>query len=165
MKNKLFLALILLVSTTIYGQSTDSLPPYLQFKTIPPLKIRLMDSATWFTKANLSPKKPTWIIYFSPDCGHCQLVTEEIISNISALQKVQIVMVASRPFEDVKNFYDHYVIRKFPNITLGVDPSRLIVNFYRVDHTPFSALYDKKVNLVKAFKDAPTIDQIVSLSK
>jgi thiol-disulfide isomerase/thioredoxin len=165
MKYKLLVVLTLLICGTVQSQSSDTLPPYLQFKIIPPFKIQLMDSTTWFTKGALSSKKPTWIIYFSPDCGHCQLETEEIISNIKALQKVQIVMVASRPFPDVKNFYDHYLLQRFPNIILGVDQSRLVVNYYRVEYTPFSALYDKRGKLIKAFKDAPKIEEVISLVK
>lgn len=124
-----------------------------------------MDSTTWFTKADLSSKKSTWIIYFSPDCGHCQLETEEIISNMKQLEKVQIVMIASRPYIDVKNFYDHYLLRRFSNITMGIDPVRLVVNFYKVDYTPFSALYDKRGRLIKAFKDAPKVEEIARLAK
>jgi cytochrome oxidase Cu insertion factor (SCO1/SenC/PrrC family) len=164
MKNIVILFFSLLFTGAAFSQGKDTLAPYQQFPTIPPFKIQLMDSTTWITKADLQ-KKPTWIIYFSPDCGHCQTETEEIISNIKQLEKVQIVMVASRPYTDVKNFYDHYLLRRFPNITMGIDPVRLLVNFYKVDYTPFSALYDKKGRLIKAFKDAPKIEEIVRLAK
>src|SRR5687768_17469925 len=146
---KIFLAAVVMMFFTVDAISqTDTLPPYKQFPTIPPFRIQLPDSS-WYTKAALSNKKPTWVIYFSPDCGHCQQETEEIISNINSLRNIQIVMVASRPFEDVKNFYDHFMIRRFPNIKMGIDPVRMVTNFYKVEHTPFSAFYDKKGNLVK----------------
>src|ERR1044072_5869450 len=130
MKNILIFFTIFL-SVSVLAQDKDSLAPSRQFKTIPQFKILLMDSTTWFTKAGLSSKKPTWIIYFSPDCGHCQIETEEIISNIKSLQNVQILLVTSRPFEDVKAFYDHYLLKRFPNITVGIDPARMFVSFYQ----------------------------------
>src|SRR5689334_2826097 len=99
MKNILMILLIVLFSGNVMAQENGGVAPYRQFATIPQFKILLMDSTTWFTKAGLSSKKPTWIIYFSPDCGHCQIETEEIISNIKSLQNIQILLVTSRPFE------------------------------------------------------------------
>ena len=163
MKKCLTVFILLFISATSFAQ-TDTLAPYQQFPFIPPFKIQMPDSS-WFNKSALSDKKPTWVIYFSPDCGHCQMETEEIISNIKSLKNVQIVMIASRPFEDVKNFYEHFMIRRFPNIKMGVDAARMVTNFYKVEHTPFSAFYDKKGNLVKAFKNAPEITEIISLAK
>jgi thiol-disulfide isomerase/thioredoxin len=163
MKKLAILLILITVGIKSYSQN-DTLAPYQQFPFIPPFKIQLMDSS-WFSKISLSNKKPTWVIYFSPDCGHCIMETEEILSNIKSLQNLQIIMIASRPFEDVKNFYDHFMIRRFSNIKMGVDPARMITNFYKVQHTPFSALYDKKGDLVKAFKDAPEISEIITLSK
>jgi thiol-disulfide isomerase/thioredoxin len=160
---KLIILIFLMIATGKAFAQTDTLAPYQQFPFIPPFKIQLMDS-TWFSKSALSEKKPTWVIYFSPDCGHCQQETEEIISNIKSLKNLQIVMIASRPFEDVKNFYEHFMIRRFPNIKMGVDPARMVTNFYKVEHTPFSALYNKKGDLIKAFKDAPHISEIIKLS-
>jgi thiol-disulfide isomerase/thioredoxin len=163
MKNNFLLLVLLLITTTVFSQTSDTTSK--KIKTIPPFRVQLMDSTTWFSRSNLSPKKPTWIIYFSPDCGHCQMETEEIISNIKSLEKVQILMVTSRPFQDVKNFYDRYLLKRFPSIKMAVDPSRLIVNYYNVEYTPYSALYDKKGKLIKAFKDAPKVEEIVSLIK
>lgn len=74
-------------------------------------------------------------------------------------------MIASRPFEDVKHFHDHFMMKRYSNIKVGIDPTRMITNFYKVQHTPFSALYDRKGELIKAFKDAPTIDEIVRLAR
>jgi hypothetical protein len=74
-------------------------------------------------------------------------------------------MVASRPFEDVKNFYDYYMIRRYPNIKMGIDAARLVTNFYKVERTPFSALYNKKGDLIKAFKDAPELSEVINLIK
>ena len=47
---------------------------------IPPFKILRPDS-TYFTPANLEKNKPVMIIYFSPDCSHCQ-------KDIPALKKI-----------------------------------------------------------------------------
>ncbi|HEX8331656.1 MAG TPA: redoxin family protein [Segetibacter sp.] len=163
MKNFILFFILMIVAGKSFSQ-TDTLAPFQQFPFIPPFKIQLTDS-TWFSKSALSNKKPTWVIYFSPDCGHCQQETEEILSNIKSLKNLQIVMIASRPFEDVKNFYDYYLIRRYPNIKMGIDAARMVTNFYKVERTPFSALYDKKGDLIKAFKVAPELSEIIALAK
>lgn len=165
MRNILLILFLAFFSRNAIAQENDSLAPYRQFTNIPQFKILLMDSTTWFTKAGLSSKKPTWIIYFSPDCGHCQIETEEIISNINSLRNIQILLVTSRPFEDVKAFYDHYLLKRFSNIIVGIDPARMFVNFYQVQTTPFSALYSKKGRLLKEYRSGASIPELISLAR
>src|SRR3954453_12575181 len=121
-------ALLLLVFITINSQAQtstatakqDTLAAYQKTPFIPSFKIQMPDSS-WFSKADLQPNKPTLILYFSPDCGHCQLETESLLSKMKEFNDMQIVMITSRPFEDMVNFADHYMIKRFPAITIGTD--------------------------------------------
>lgn len=140
----------------------DTLAPYQKNPTIPAFNILLSDS-TWFSKQKLQPKKPTLILYFNPDCGHCQLETEEVLSKMKELNKLQIVMITSRPYEDMHNFADHYKISRFPAIKIGSDPSRMVTRFYAVKFTPFSALYDRKGKLVKVYDKGIDMPELVSM--
>lgn len=171
MRPILILVTALLVSFSIKAQTTkatvppsDSLAPYQKNKTIPPFKIQAPDSS-WFSKASLQPGKPTLLLYFSPDCGHCQLETEEVLSKMKDLNNLQIVMVTSRSFEDMAKFADHYKINRFPSIKIGTDPSRMVTQFYAVKFTPFSALYDKKGQLVKVYESGIDMPELINLSK
>jgi len=141
---------------------TDTLPAYRQIPYLPPFKIQLADSS-WFSKANLAAKKPVLILYFSPDCGHCQLETEEMISRMKDLKNLQVVMITSKPYADMAFFANHYKLRRFPSVKIGSDLQRLITNFYNVKFTPFSALYDKKGKLVKVYEDGINWKELVSL--
>lgn len=149
-------------NTGTVGQ--DTIAPYQKTPYIPAFKIQMPDGS-WFNKTDLQPKKPTLILYFSPDCGHCQLETEEILSNIKKFNTLQIVMVTSRPFEDMANFAEHYKLKRFPAIKIGADTSRLVTRFYDVKFTPFSALYDKKGMLVKVYEKGIDMEELVSLVK
>lgn len=144
--------------------ATDTLAPYQKTPYIPSFKIQLPDSS-WFTKADIKSKKPTLILYFSPDCGHCQLETEELLSKMKDLGNLQIVMITSRPFEDMVNFADHYKIKRFPAIKIGADPARFVTRFYDVKFTPFSALYNKKGTLVKVYEKGIDMEELANLSK
>ena len=103
------------------------------------------------------------ILYFSPDCGHCQLETDELLGNIKQLENLQIVMVTSRPFEDLVKFSRHYKIQKFPTIVIGRDPAYYITKFYNVQFTPFSALYGKDGRLEKVYKKGIDMDELKKL--
>lgn len=142
----------------------DTLAPYQKNPYIPSFTIQMPDK-TWFTKNNLQPKRPTLILYFSPDCGHCQIETEELLSKMKEFKNLQIVMVTSRPFEDMANFAEHYMIKRFPAIKIGTDPARLVTRFYDVKFTPFSAFYDKKGKLVKVYEKGINMEELVSLVK
>src|SRR4051812_6931702 len=85
----------------------DTLAPYQKTPDIPAFTIHLPDSSL-FKKENLQKQKWTLILYFSPDCGHCQMETEELLSKMKELNNLQIIMITSRPFEDMVRFADHY---------------------------------------------------------
>lgn len=166
----LLLVLIFFCNCAIIAQrdssvtTIDTLAPYLKNPHIPTFSIRQPDS-TWFNNTNLNLKKPVLILYFSPDCGHCQLETEEIISKIKDLSNLQIIMVTSRPFEDMARFAEYYKIKRFPTIKIGNDPSRKISRFYDVKFTPFSALYDKKGKLIKAYEQEINMEELIGFVK
>jgi peroxiredoxin len=141
---------------------TDSLTSYQKVPYIPPFKIQLLDSS-WYSKANLPAKKQVLILYFSPDCGHCQLETEEVISRMNDLRSLQIVMITSKPYQEMAEFADHYKINRFSTIKMGSDPQRFVTNFYNVKFTPFSALYDKKGKLIKAYEEGIDWKELISL--
>src|SRR4051794_2932144 len=145
---KFIRSLVVLISILLFSVSTnaqnragttvsDSTPAYLKNPAIPAFSIQMPDSS-WFRKGNLISKRPTLILYFSPDCGHCQLETEEVLSKMKDLNNLQIVMITSRSFTDMANFAEHYKISRFPTIKIGVDPARMVTQFYDVKFTPFS---------------------------
>lgn len=144
--------------------ASDTLAPYKKDPAIPPFSIQRPDSS-WFRKANLQSKRPTLILYFSPDCGHCQQETEEVIRKIKDLSNLQIVMITSRPFADMANFAEHYKLNRFPSIKIGTDPARFVTRFYDVKFTPFSALYNKQGKLVKVYEKGIDMTELVSLVK
>jgi cytochrome oxidase Cu insertion factor (SCO1/SenC/PrrC family) len=164
------LLLLLLFSCSLNAQTntvsteSDSSAAYRKNPTIPAFSIQTPDSS-WFRKANLRSGKPTLILYFSPDCGHCQLETEEVLSKMRELSNLQIVMITSRPFTDMVNFAEKYKINRFSSIKIGTDPSRMVTQFYDVKFTPFSAVYNSNGKLVKVYEKGIDMPELISLVK
>ena len=161
MKNLILLLGTVILSLNAFGQ-TDTIPPYLSDPTIPSFTIQRADSS-WITKKDLA-KRPTLILYFSPDCGHCQLETEELITKLKSLGDLQIVMITSRSVAEMKEFSDRYLLQKFPSIKVGSDPNRFVTHFYKVKFTPFSALYNKKGKLIKVYEDGLDFEELATLA-
>lgn len=149
---KIFIAIALIVSFQQADAQTDSLPIYKRYPVIPVFNIMIAPDSTKFTKDDLKRKKPTIIMLFSPDCSHCQFATKELLEKMDLFKKVQIIMVSSLDFSNIKKFYDEYKIADYPNITMGRDGTYMLGTFYKIHTFPTIFLYNKKGKFVQSFE-------------
>ncbi len=138
-------------------------------KNIPPYKILNTDSV-YVTPANLKKNIPVMIMYFAPDCPHCQHVTSELIKHIKEFGNTQIIMISfvdpTRQFKALTKFAKDYQLKKYPNITVGTEGyTYLVQRFYQVRTTPYEAVYDKKHKLVETFAKIPEMKDLVKAVK
>jgi len=84
--------LIVMVAFINAKAQKDTLPPYKQVPFIPPFTIQLTDSSN-FSKKDLPKKTPVVIIYFNPECGHCQDEAKELAKNMDKFKKIFFLMV------------------------------------------------------------------------
>jgi thiol-disulfide isomerase/thioredoxin len=143
------------------AQADSTAPPYTRFPNLPPFKILLTDSTTYFTKDDLAKKKPVIFMLFSPDCEHCQHETEDIISSMSFLEKTQILMVTTMPFDKMVAFESKYDLKRFKNIIVGRDVGYYFPVFFDVRNLPFMAFYNKKHSLISVYRGAMPIDRLI----
>ncbi|TSJ43128.1 redoxin domain-containing protein [Mucilaginibacter corticis] len=134
---------------------------------IPPYKILKTDS-TWATPANLKHRR-TLLIYFSPDCPHCQHLTNEMKKVMKQFGDTQILMITwsnNYDIRAIKAFVKDYGLAKYPNITIGTEGyTYLVQKYFKIETTPYIAVYDSKSQLVQSFRKAPDIDDIVKAVK
>lgn len=137
-------------------------PPFKRFPTLPPFHLLKLDSATYLTKEDVKKNRRTIIMYFSPDCDHCKHQTESILADFSKFKDIEIIMATYQPFEELKNFNEHYRMAEHPNIKMGRDEKFFLPPFYKIRNLPYLALYDKKGNLITTFEGAQKIDTILA---
>ncbi len=128
----------------------------------------LSDGVTYYNASNVQQGKPLMIVYFDPECEHCQHFTADLIKNISKFNNVQIVMICDAPgIPPLKKFTDRFGLSKYQNIKAGTEGLyHSTMNFYHVDITPFTALYNTKGELISYYRNVPKIhDLVVQLSK
>jgi thiol-disulfide isomerase/thioredoxin len=154
--------LLLLTTLPIIGFSQennyDTIAPYLKTKTIPDSK-----DSVWVSNSTLPKNKPVVFIYFSPECSHCELETEEIKKHMDSLKNATFVFVSYHPIEKIKAFYNKYDLGKYSNVMMGRDLKYFIPSFFRVEFTPFVAVYTPQGNFLKAYKQGADMTELIGL--
>ena len=121
-------------------------------QTFPDFKIRLTNGKV-VSSSQVSLNKPTVIIVFSPDCGHCQVLIDGIFKNINSFKKASIILATFVQEKDIIAFEKKYQTVKYPNITVGTDtPVFFLQKYYQLTATPFTVLYDKNRKLIVSYK-------------
>lgn len=144
---------------------SDTLPLYLKNKKLPPFEL-LTDvvkgkDSIWFRYSDLSPKKPTVIIYFSPECSHCHHEMKELLKRKDSIANATFVLASFHPLDSIKKFSKKYSLDKMPNFNVGRDEKYYIPIFFKVKFTPFIAVYDKKGNYDTSFEGTINMPELL----
>lgn len=146
-----------LLSTTILQAQANKLPPFKMMQV----------NGKVFRAQNLPLGKPIVIIYFSPECDHCEKMMKELLKKEASFKKASVAMITYLPVSNVAKFVQQYGLNKYSNIYIGTEGGTFFVrNYYKIEHMPFIALHDKDGSLVKEYrKEGPLTDLINQLNK
>jgi len=163
-----FLSLIIIAGCSQAQTTSPEKLPAPNIDKIPAFRLLTKDS-TYITNANLKKDKPVMLIYFAPDCSHCQRLMYEMKPDMEKFKGVQIVMVTfiqTNMLKMLKEFYRDYNFAAYPNILMGTEyPNYVVQRYYNVSTTPYIAIYDHKGKLVKAFEKAPKMAELEAAIK
>lgn len=164
MKKTVFSLIALCLAFTVFAQ-TDTSQHYFKNPTIPAFNLIKIPDSSNFTNNQLQKNIPTVLVFFMPDCDHCQDATKNLTAKIDKLKDVQIVMVAGMEFSAVKKFYADYKIADHPNITITRDPTLALPLYYKVHSIPDVYVYDKNGKYLDHFKKTIPVEEIAALFK
>lgn len=167
MKKLILILMLMIGSAALFAQDSadaDTIPAYKKTMKLPQFSVLQTDS-TWLTAQQLPQKKPVVIVYFSPDCGHCQMTAKEWVKDMDKLKNVEIIWTSYHTPQQIKDFADTYGLSHYNNIIFARDVNYFFVPFYKIPSTPFMAVYDKKGNFLKAYEGGTTPDTIAELIK
>jgi thioredoxin-related protein len=115
-----------------------------------------------FTNRNLQKNKPVLLIYYAPDCEHCQALITQIFRNFTPFRKLQIVLVTFEPLSYAQAFERNYQVGKHPNIISGMEaPTFYFKNYYKLVNTPFTALFDRHGKMVVSYRKMTPVDDLI----
>jgi len=164
---------LLLLITLILSLNIAKAQSNAAIEKIPPYRILTKDSV-FVTPASLKKGKPVMIIYFAPDCTHCQHFTEELKTKMDAekkkgqntLRNTQIVMVTYTALMNMKLFYIDFELAKYPNIIMGTEGSTYtVLRYFGVKTTPYIAVYGTNGKLVQGFEKIPKLEDVEAAIK
>ena len=153
----LFCFFFLLGSTELKAQTKDTLP----------LFGMTLSNGRYF-QSNAFPKnKPVVLIYFAPDCDHCHTLMNAFFQRASDFQTATVVMVTFKPVNELIAFERSYQTNQYPHVIVGTEgAAQWLRRYYRLQSTPFTALYDKEGKLVVSYrKDTPVATLLQQLNK
>ena len=118
---------------------------------LPAFKIYTAPDSASFTNEQLKKNKPVVLMFFSPDCDHCQKETKELLAYKEELKDLQIVMASPAAFAEINNFYADNNIASMSNIVMGKDQGYALGMKYQLRTYPSVFVYDATGTLAKAF--------------
>jgi len=120
-------------------------------KPMPEFSMLLTDSTTKLYSRDFPSNKPTVFFYFSPYCPYCKAQTKKIIEDMDMLKGIQFYYISYFPLPAVKDFCKEFELAKYPNITVGLDSSYFVKDYFEIAAFPYLAIYGKNKNLNKSF--------------
>ena len=130
-------------------------------QSFPEFKIRTTNGKE-LSSTQLSLNRPTIIIVFSPDCGHCQVLIDGIFKKINSLKKARIILATFVQEKDIIAFEKKYQTAKYSNITVGTDiPVLFLQKYFQLTLTPFTVLYDKNRKMIASYKTEKITDDLI----
>jgi thiol-disulfide isomerase/thioredoxin len=128
---------------------------------VPPFQM-MQANGKVFLAGNLPMGKPIVIIYFSPDCEECHKLTKELLNRIKEFNNASIAMITNLPIEQVRQFVSEFELEKYSNIFVGTEgDSNFVGRYYNVGRLPFIALHNKNGDLIKAYKEETSIEDLL----
>ena len=143
--------IIIIVSFLFGCFSTPAQKTGKEGKPLPTFSMLLTDSATWVHSTDIPMGKSFAILYFSPYCPFCKAQTKNIIENIDQLKDIHFYYISSFPLSSVKEFIKEFDLKKYNNISIGIDSAHVVNDYFEVPAFPYIAIYGKNKKLKKTF--------------
>ncbi len=101
------------------------------------------------------------LIFFQPDCDHCQREAVEIQENLEAFKNTNLYFITSQTLEEAKNFANTYGLSDQPNITFARTSTESVLKNYGPIATPSIYIYTENNVLIKAFNGEVKIETVL----
>lgn len=130
---------------------------------LPSFKILLMDSTSILDTRDIPASKSFVFFYFGPHCPYSRAQMKEILGNIEKLKSYHFYIISGWPFSELKDFYTHYQLYKYSNITAGYDYTHVFTGYLNIKGVPYLAVYNANKTLKESFAGKTTSRQLISV--
>lgn len=106
-------------------------------------------------------KKNTLIIYFHPECEHCQYEAKQLVLNKEKFKQTQILMISPADLTDIQLFNTSYGLNKVEILKMLWDKERKFENHFGKSTFPTILIYNQENKLQKKYKGEVKIESIL----
>ena len=158
---RLFLSLFLVNALAASAQEKRDTAPYLKFPKLPAFMLLMPDSGEVFNTYYIPEGKPTVLIFFSPDCEHCQQTAKSIVAKKDSLKEVQFYFFTPVRLELLKNFITDTKLMELNHVKAGKDFDTFFPVYYSTQYVPFIAVYDAQKRFVRKWEGRMKIEEFM----
>jgi peroxiredoxin len=110
------------------------------------------------------PRKPTVIIYFHPECEHCQYEASEIGMQAEQFEKANMILITpDDSTKRVETFAVKYNLWEVDNLTILIDRNNQFKNHFGTSVFPSVFIYGLDKKLLKMYKGETKIEAIINI--
>ncbi|MBN1251322.1 MAG: redoxin domain-containing protein [Bacteroidales bacterium] len=136
-----------------------------QIKTIPEFYFYKLGTDSTFTHLNLKQNKSALIIYFHPECEHCQNEAEIISKRIDEFKEYQLVFISYAETQEIKTYASKHKLLGYENITFLEDKDMIFNDIFGKSGIPNSLIYSEQGKLTRQFKGEVKVDALLKYLK
>jgi cytochrome oxidase Cu insertion factor (SCO1/SenC/PrrC family) len=120
-----------------------------------------LSNGRYFRSAELQKNTPVLLIYFAPDCDHCHTLMNELFQRANDFKPATVLLVTYKPVAELSAFEQAYKAFEYPFIKVGTEGTGFFLRqFYKIQQTPFTALYNRKGQLVSSYRKTTPLGEI-----
>ncbi|MHB9141753.1 MAG: TlpA family protein disulfide reductase [Paludibacter sp.] len=109
------------------------------------------------------PKKPTVIIYFNPECEHCQYEASEIGTHSDQFEKANMILITpDDSIKRVEDFAKQHHLWKVDNLTILIDRGQKFKSYFGTSSFPTVFIYGPDKKLRKIYKGETKTEAIIN---
>ena len=129
-------------------------------KSLPIINFENLEGSKFYTQ-DLDLNKPSLILYFNPDCEHCQYEARAIRDSLPRFAEVNVLLISDEPIARLQAFAKEYDLAAQPNIHILYDGERNFKALFGTSLVPSIFIYNRQQQLVKQFKGETKMEAIL----
>jgi hypothetical protein len=147
-----------LLGCSVKPSATEAPQDETQVNELPKMTITLLDNSRTDVK---TLQGQTILIFFQPECDHCQRAAQAISQNLGAFRKSELYFITSQPLELAEKFSKDYLLSGHANVHFSWASLEDVLNNYGPISTPSIYVYSAEHNLIKSLTGELKIEELL----
>ncbi len=129
-----------------------------QIQTLPEFTAYSIDRSE-ISGATLA-NRPAVLIYFDPDCDHCQREADELHKKAALLKSAHVIMLSSASLPALKTFANTHQINGLPTVRIAHINRQTAYETFGFASVPDVLIYHANGSLAKRFRGETSVEAI-----